>query len=143
MSMWDYSYPFQYFYTDCPPVKIRQTHKPIDWTKPVREKSPQHWMGAGTTYRSVRLLGKLKGTNLNVLAFEEGPNCEVIEQWTDSAILEKLENTPPKKIVQYVNAYPSGGYGGTYPTRYEADSGAGSDRIACVRVEIEEGRFDG
>jgi hypothetical protein len=141
MSMWDYSYPFQYFYTDCPPVKIRQTPKPIDWTKPVREKAPQLWMGAEPTYRSARLLGKLKGSNFSMVAFDNGSH-ESFLQMTDDEILAKLENTPAKKIVKYLNVYPNGSLV-DYHDRGAADNSCMSNRIACIRVELEEGRFDG
>ena len=47
----------------------------------------------------------------------------------------------PEKLVKYVNLYPDCS-GGGYTTREKADRQAGRNRIACVRVDFEEGQFD-
>ena len=55
------------------------------------------------------------------------------------------EPKKPRKGVAYVNVYEDGksliGLG-AYFSRANADACAGDSRVACVRVEIEEGRFD-
>lgn len=45
----------------------------------------------------------------------------------------------PKKQAFWVNVYPSAFGADRYKTKEEADRGAGYQRIACVRVEFEEG----
>lgn len=45
------------------------------------------------------------------------------------------------KIVKWLNIYSDTAIIG-YNTRKEADSMAGAQRIACVRVEFEDGQFD-
>jgi hypothetical protein len=108
--------------------------KPIDWTKPVRHNSSKY---------PARLLGQLKGSNHSIIALENGGR-ETINQYTDSEVLAFFENTPPKKIVKYVNLYKDGSAGCSSSSRREADELAEYDyRVACIRVELEEGRFDG
>ncbi len=68
--------------------------------------------------------------------------------WTELGFLKHHEGfTPfdlvvvvPKKHVQYLNFYLN--YAFAYSSRTEADKGAFSNRLACLRVEFEEGRFD-
>lgn len=45
----------------------------------------------------------------------------------------------PEEVTGYVNIYPDGP---PYSSRAEADSVAGSNRIACVKVTFREGQFD-
>lgn len=45
----------------------------------------------------------------------------------------------PKKRVVWVNVYPYTDGARCYETREKADRIASSDRIACIRVEFEEG----
>ena len=51
--------------------------------------------------------------------------------------LVSLRNVP-EKHVRWVNFYPYG-CAGKHRTRDEADDFAAEDRIACIRVEFEEG----
>jgi len=44
----------------------------------------------------------------------------------------------PEKHVRWANIYP-GTFANTYQTQEEADNGAASYRIACIRIEFEEG----
>lgn len=50
----------------------------------------------------------------------------------------------PIKHVRYINAYDNRELGIPHPTRTKADSTilGHSKRIACIRVEYEEGQFD-
>lgn len=58
----------------------------------------------------------------------------------DIALMVSEWNYPPKpKIVGYINVYP---HSVMHDTRSSADKYAGANRIACVRVEFEEGQFD-
>ena len=54
-----------------------------------------------------------------------------------------LENVP-KKHVRYLNVYktPDGEITWLKESRARADAVAGNGRIACVRVEFEEGQYD-
>lgn len=54
-----------------------------------------------------------------------------------------LENVP-EKHVRYFNVYARGycGVSRLKESRAEADAVAGNGRIACVRVEFEEGQYD-
>lgn len=45
----------------------------------------------------------------------------------------------PEKHVRWVNAYASGSASVGYRTREDADLYAGRQRIACIRIEFEEG----
>lgn len=45
----------------------------------------------------------------------------------------------PKKHTYWMNAYPLSFGSDRYETKDQADRGAGRTRIACVRVEFEEG----
>jgi len=47
----------------------------------------------------------------------------------------------PKKVVRYINLYPNG-FSANYNSRSDADRCCYEQRISCVRVEIEPGRFD-
>ncbi len=50
----------------------------------------------------------------------------------------------PKKVVQYINVYPSSStnWAIAYATRAEADAHASETREGCNRVELSEGQFD-
>jgi len=48
----------------------------------------------------------------------------------------------PEKRVGYINFYGSGYAGYAYDTRAKADQLSKTCRIACVRVEYEDGQFD-
>ena len=45
----------------------------------------------------------------------------------------------PEKHVRWVNVYPDRNCRTVYGARYGADAGASDDRIACIRIEFEEG----
>ena len=47
----------------------------------------------------------------------------------------------PKKVVAYLNLY-TGGEAVLYSDRSTADQSSAIGRIACIRVEFEEGQFD-
>lgn len=50
----------------------------------------------------------------------------------------------PEKIVRYVNIYRDGGEAGysSHKTRANADKSINTFRVACIRIEFEEGQFD-
>ena len=67
----------------------------------------------------------------------------LVESWHSDgeylgAGLEGENNLTPPKKVTYLNLYE----GRRHHTRAEADKGAGTGRIACVKVEYMEGQFD-
>ena len=45
------------------------------------------------------------------------------------------------KQVRYVNIYPNGTVF-DHKSKRDAENGAGTSRLACIRVEYEEGQFD-
>lgn len=51
--------------------------------------------------------------------------------------LDLISEIKPKRVV-WLNLYPLFGY----DSRSEADASADPTRIACIRVEFEEGQFD-
>lgn len=57
------------------------------------------------------------------------------------ALRSAMEPPAPKRHVLWTNCYSGegGDFLGTYPTRADADAGAGFDRIACICVEFTEG----
>lgn len=58
-----------------------------------------------------------------------------------AASLDLISEIKPKRVVWlnvYGDAYPCF----YYPSREVADAGAGTHRIACIRLEFEEGQFD-
>ena len=58
--------------------------------------------------------------------------------------MDLISEIKPKRVV-WLNVYPVVGESGDwsyYSSRTEADYYAAPDRIACIRVEFEEGRFD-
>lgn len=48
----------------------------------------------------------------------------------------------PVKRVVWMNVYRLGGCTYVYPSKADADSKAFPGRMACIRVEFEEGQFD-
>lgn len=55
--------------------------------------------------------------------------------------LDLISEIKPKRVV-WLNVYPDDNGGFYYDSRAEADDLASPDRIACLRVEFEEGQFD-
>ena len=50
-----------------------------------------------------------------------------------------LVNVPPEKYVRWLNLYARPGLFTNHISREEADKHARPDRIACIRIEFEEG----
>ena len=55
-------------------------------------------------------------------------------------MMSKWSEIKPKVHVRYYNMYQE--YSSSHPSREKADSYAYNSRIACIRVEFEEGQFD-
>ena len=56
-------------------------------------------------------------------------------------IFDIISEIKPKRVV-WLNVYPEDDGGFYYDSRAEADRQATPYRIACIRVEFEEGQFD-
>lgn len=63
----------------------------------------------------------------------------------DAELADKLD-PPKRKRTVWLNVYSHEVYPGRrcsqFDSRQDADRFADADRIACIRVELEEGRFD-
>ena len=123
----------------------------VDFTKPVRIKDKPE-LGVrvvDTTYIADQAM---RAFVLVVITGEDGNDQAAL--WDENGKPYRfdgrairngytLENVP-EKIVWYFNVYKDGS---AFPNvdRMLADkhSGDGKDRIACVRVEFEEGQYDG
>lgn len=108
----------------------------IDWNKPVRTVGDHCPVEIWTTDDKSSTVYVVRG----VFKYEDHWRRA---GWTiDGQLSTKntchhdLENIPDK-IVQYVNFYPNYSI-----SRKEADKMCRAGRIACVRVEYDEGQFD-
>ena len=114
--------------------------KKLDLTKPLQTSDG----------RPVRYLGEVRGPNPLVFAIvNHGYNDTVISRGYDGLLDNNREattiiNTPPPKHVRYLNVYRSDISEAwiSHDDKASADERATPNRIACIRVEIEEGRFD-
>jgi len=61
-----------------------------------------------------------------------------VDRYGKAAGWQDVENVP-EKITRWVNFYKNGRDGGVHPTKVDADRCATANRIACIRVEFEEG----
>ncbi len=84
-----------------------------------------------------------------VKAFAEGKEVQWLDngKWVTthapSFSLGCTYRIKPEVKVGYINVYPFGLITNrTKTSRVEADDVADSDRIACIRIEYEEGQFD-
>ena len=122
--------------------------KVLDLNKPVQTRDG----------RKVRILATdRKGAHYPVLGLlTQADDEETVESWTLAGEFYSgdtdeadLVNVPEKRVL-YFNIYPptspvyrSAGSYTANKTRAEADRNAATqDRIACIRVEFEAGRFD-
>ena len=123
----------------------------IDFTKPLRVK--------GCSALGVRVVGSAfvarqefaplalvviteRGGVDRVAVFgADGIECDLTGMIAKEPVT--LENVPVK-YVRYVNVYLYGDGAISWPkeSRARADAVAGNGRIACVRVEFEEGQYD-
>lgn len=77
----------------------------------------------------------------------EGPDKGLVREVREYTDLPRgkafriLPTKPPKRVV-WLNVYPDESSGFFYNSRQGADHQADSARIACIRVEFEEGQFD-
>ena len=60
-----------------------------------------------------------------------------VDRYGKAAGWQDVENIP-EKLVRWVNLY-EGGAGAAHITHELADQNAGIGRIACIRIEFEEG----
>jgi hypothetical protein len=110
---------------------------PLDLTKPIQT------YGADPV-EIITIEGRGQYPIVGYIADSKTPSCwtrEGLKQHGASHPLD-LMNVPPARYVGYVNIYPNKVKFLVYPSRAEADQGAGTTRIACVRVEYKEGQFD-
>ena len=120
----------------------------VDFTKPVRikDKPELDVRVVDTTYiadQAMRafvlvVITNAAGNDVATLYDENGKQYDLNGKASPSGYT--LENAP-EKIVQYLNMYDGGAVFG-HATREFADENAGGARIACVRVEFEEGQYD-
>lgn len=110
----------------------------IDLTKPVQTRDG----------RRVRVLcTDVKGESNSVVGLVDGGNTETCQIWhgdgsyiPNSESSQDLINGPEKRVV-WVNMYPSK-IAQPHTSKINADTRAGHDREACIRVEYEVGQFD-
>ena len=99
--------------------------KEIDFSKPLRftaiDKAPVHYIGLDKDGKHMCQ----KTTGMEAIF--------VVDQWGKSAQFVDIENVP-EKLVRWVNVYPD-----AHPSKKDADHCAAADRIACIRIEFEEG----
>ena len=85
---------------------------------------------------------------VGIMTYDDG--SQIVRQWhTDGSYWverSKSENDliseiKPKRVV-WLNVYPDDDGGFYYDSRAQADRMATPYRIACIRVEFEEGQFD-
>ncbi len=123
--------------------KEKPMKKPFDPTKPVQTRDG----------RKARILATDKTGGQPIIALVQDPlsRCcqphEIAESFcsdgryfpygTDESSKD-LVNIP-QKIVQWINIYKKTGVGCAHATREEADNIAMIDRVACIRIEVEEG----
>ena len=83
-------------------------------------------------------------------AFAEGKDVQYqnfVGNWVTLASIGESEQPEryrikPEPIVRYVNLYPKLQDANLYLTRDMADRYPHLSRIACIRIEFEEGQFD-
>lgn len=116
----------------------------IDWSRPVRRKGDKELVrvlciDAPGKQPVIALYetGRIHRYSIDGTYWNEKDDCDL-----------DLENVPEERYV-WVNIYtsPSGFDGFAHPSRADADAscaGACVDegRVACIKVKIEEGRFD-
>lgn len=78
----------------------------------------------------------------NEVVFEyEGQTKSIHIRNLPIIVFNKFYTLIKPTIVRYINMYKNNtNY--SYSDRINADCGGGSNRIACIRVEFEEGQFD-
>ena len=110
---------------------------PLDWNKPLQTQSG----------RPARLLGTLAGTapydyRHAVAVTNRAGNRETILMYTDDGLQPDdnlcLVNTP-QKHVRWVNVYLDQREIRLHTTKEHADESAAHGRIACIRIEFEDG----
>jgi hypothetical protein len=110
--------------------------KKLDVTKPLRSKTSKEPItliainGRGG-YPNIGYVG----SSSQLVEWDEYGNAL---EWPHA---DQIENTPNKKT-GYMNIYPQEVAYGAYSTRKQADHAAQRTRIACVKVEYEEGQYD-
>jgi hypothetical protein len=83
-------------------------------------------------------------------AFAEGKDVQYqnfVGNWVTLASIGESEQPEryrikPEPVVRYANIYPSMRDSGLHLTRELADNRACHSRIACIRIEFEEGQYD-
>lgn len=111
----------------------------FDYTKPARTKGRK---------RTARFLGKINNDEYPLaFALYNSAGNEMVEMYSlngeyisDESVNLDLENIP-EKHVYYLNVYENG-ISCLNESRKRADFDAGEKRIACIRVEFENGQFD-
>lgn len=112
--------------------------KPFDPTKPCQTKDGRaaRVLAIGVNGCNGETLAVLisekDGTDIPCCHHANGQYMKVLTSARD------LVNIPEKKTI-YVNIRPNGQDDTTHFSRYDADARATPDRVACVRVEYEEG----
>lgn len=112
---------------------------PIDWNKPLQTNEGEQ----------ARLLGVLNGDTYIVAVTDNETDYEHAYEYNklgeclyedDEGRFDifNLVNTP-QKLTRWLNIYPDGRYVHFHETRQEADESANNKRIACIKVEFEEG----
>jgi hypothetical protein len=111
--------------------------KLIDWTKPIRGRK-----STGEIFPA-KLLGTARHCPSRIVFIDKG-SYDVIWMTATSGEVETekgsyIENVPERHTV-WINLY-GGAYrlAAVYATRELADAEATSKRIACIKVEFEEG----
>jgi len=82
------------------------------------------------------LTSKVGGYQEAVYYYSDGSYCP--DERSPSDLISEIK---PKRVV-WMNVYQECCTSYGFSTREEADDYAGDGRIACVRVEFEEGQFD-
>lgn len=108
----------------------------VDFTKPLMLRNETPFTLMGTNFRGTQPVQGYAGDATYLCRhYADGRyNCD----GTDSPL--DIVNVP-EKIVGYVNIYLNN-VGCLSCSRSSADSSAGSDRTACIRIEYTEGQFD-
>lgn len=110
----------------------------IDWTKPIETMEGRPARVIATDIkgdRSILVAALNVAGNENIYWLDSNGMCFPYRE-------PSVCNVPPAPEVRYFNFYSDGMISNDHESREEADKNAGPDRIACVRVEFPEGRYD-
>ena len=116
----------------------------IDWNKPVQTRDGSEVNIYTTSAKAGNKKYPVRGEVLKKSGFWSFESWTPEGEWSACAADSDLDLVNvPEKHVRYFNMYPdSGKFVQPRSSRDEADAKAAAGRIACVRVEFEEGQFD-